>query len=177
MSEAARPRPIEACYWLPSHPVLAGEYPGHWELETARERVRRFLDVGVSSFVDLTRSEDRLEPYREILLQEAAAVGLEAVHAPMPITDMGVPSVEEMAAILDRLDEWSRAGRTAYVHCWGGIGRTGTVVGCYLVRHGLDGPTALATVQRLYEMTGKHRTFPRSPQTEDQRRFVMEWSG
>ena len=31
-----------------------------------------------------------------------------------------------------------------YVHCWGGIGRTGTVVGCWLVRHGMTGDEALA---------------------------------
>lgn len=31
------------------------------------------------------------------------------------------------------------AGQTVYVHCYGGIGRTGTVVGCWLVRHGLSG--------------------------------------
>ena len=31
---------------------------------------------------------------------------------------------------------FSPDGRKVYVHCWGGVGRTGTVVGCYLVRQG-----------------------------------------
>ena len=167
---------MTASYWLPSRRILAGEYPGHWANDGARSRLRRFLDVEVTAFLDLTRPEDGLEPYRPLLLEEAEKRGVEVVHAPMPIRDMGVPPIEGMRAILDRLDEWVAAGRTAYVHCWGGIGRTGTVVGCYLVRQGFDGATALATVQQLYETTGKHLTTdPRSPQTGEQRRFVLEW--
>ncbi len=178
MTDSTSPRPIEASYWLPGSGFLAGEYPGHWDRSEARRRISRFLGLGVSAFLDLTRPEDGLEPYLDLLVREAELLGIDTMHAPMPIQDMGVPSVAEMAAILNRLDEWSRAGRTAYIHCWGGIGRTGTVVGCYLVRQGLDGPTALTTVQRLYETTGKHLTRDlRSPQTMEQRRFVLEWRG
>ena len=43
-----------------------------------------------------------------------------------------------MSRILDDVDAALADGRTVYVHCWGGIGRTGTVVGCWLMRHGLD---------------------------------------
>ena len=32
-----------------------------------------------------------------------------------------------------------------YLHCWGGVGRTGTVVGCWLVRHGRTGDEALGS--------------------------------
>ncbi|GIT00631.1 MAG: hypothetical protein CM1200mP26_23430 [Acidimicrobiales bacterium] len=55
-----------------------------------------------------------------------------------PIPDMGLPSggPDEMARILDNLDGALTAGGKAYVHCWGGLGRTGTVVGCWLARHG-----------------------------------------
>lgn len=170
-------KPIPACYWIPGRRLLAGEYPGHWDAAEARRRLRRFLGVGVTAFLDLTRPEDGLEPYRDLLVEEAGSLGVEVIHSPMPIPDMGVPSSEEMTAILDRLDEWSAMGRASYVHCWGGIGRTGTVIGCHLVRAGLDGGTALSTLQRLYETTGKHLREPRSPQTEEQRTFVLEWNG
>src|SRR3712207_6971239 len=40
----------------------------------------------------------------------------------------------------------SAEGGLPYVHCWGGIGRTGTVVGCYLVEHGMDGEQAIAAI-------------------------------
>jgi hypothetical protein len=62
------------------------------------------------------------------------------------IVDFGVPSPQEMTAILDVLDAALAAGRVVYLHCWGGVGRTGTVVGCYLVRHGMRGEEALAAL-------------------------------
>ena len=37
-------------------------------------------------------------------------------------------------------------GRTVYLHCRGGIGRTGTVLGCYLVRQGQTAEEALASI-------------------------------
>ena len=68
-------------------------------------------------------------------------------------------------------------GHTVFVHCWGGIGRTGTVVGCYLVRKGASGDDALEQVSTLYGTMSpeKVRRHPRSPQTEPQTEFVRGW--
>ena len=41
-----------------------------------------------------------------------------------------------MIEILDRIEQSIEHGRPVYTHCWSGRGRTGTVVGCYLARHG-----------------------------------------
>ena len=66
----------------------------------------------------------------------------------MPIPDTGNPKPAQVESILDTIDTAIAAGRRVYVHCWGGIGRTGTIVGCYLVRHGLTGDQALAEIAR-----------------------------
>jgi len=79
-----------------------------------------------------------------------------------------------MRQILDTLDEALQAGHVVYVHCWGGIGRTGTVVGCYLVRHGFTGEEALQRIACWVAGTPKaHRP---SPETAEQRRMVLDWS-
>jgi len=50
-----------------------------------------------------------------------------------------------------------------YVHCWAGRGRTGTVVGCYLKRHGIAEDTnviqelALATRYPQRKETSPHK--------------------
>ena len=59
-------------------------------------------------------------------------------------------------------------------HCLGGIGRTGTVVGCYLLRHGL------ATRTNVFDIIEKLRindptSYIRSPESEAQQHFVQNW--
>jgi protein-tyrosine phosphatase len=59
------------------------------------------------------------------------------------VPDLGIPPRPGMVKILDEIDALLAAGRRVYVHCWGG---TGTVVGCYLVRHGKSADEALALI-------------------------------
>lgn len=162
------PPPSPNVYWAtPS--VAGGEYPGHPMRAEVAPRLRGWVEQGVTLFVDLTE-EGELVPYRE----EALAAG--AGHVRFAIRDGGIPHDTDLVCdALDAIDaEVARGGR-AYVHCWGGIGRTGTVIGCWLVRHGLDGLAALAEVQRLYATTPKLRRHPRSPENDAQRDYVLAW--
>jgi hypothetical protein len=156
--------------------LLAGEYPGHWKTETARRRLASFLGHGVTRFVDLTHRRDGLDPYAEILREEADRLGVVARHSPFPIPDMGVPaSRSEMRAVLDCIRDGLHAGETTYVHCWGGIGRTGTVIGCWLVESGLEPEAALATLQQRFLRMPKAHFFGCSPQSEVQFDWVRGW--
>ena len=78
-----------------------------------------------------------------------------------------------MEAILAAIDGSLAAGRTVYVHCFGGIGRTGTVIGCWLVRRGTPGEEAIAQIARWREGT-PDEAIP-SPETREQRDFVLAW--
>ena len=169
--------PIPNAYWLPGEQVCAGEYPGHWVERSARERIGRLLDAGIRSFLDLTEETDPLEPYDGILLSEAETRGIEVMYVRLAVRDMDVPPPEHMSRILDHIDAELAAGRKVYLHCWGGIGRTGTAVGCHLVRSGQTGAEALATIARLWQgvSEAKRRDFPESPQTRAQRAFVEAW--
>lgn len=164
--------PVPDCYWVQSN-LLAGEYPGALDDDQARFNLRRFLRAGITFFLDLTE-EDELRPYSPLLLQEAAAQGLNVEHRRMAIQDLSTPSRATMVEILTTLDQALVAGHTVYVHCWGGIGRTGTVVGCYLIRQGRSGPEALAEIARL--RAGTPDGWRSSPETESQRQLVLEWT-
>lgn len=118
-------------------------------------------------------------PYRPDLQELAAERGRDVLYHRLYIPDNGVPSAERMAEILSLLDVAEQAGHTVYLHCWGGVGRTGTVVGCYLVRHGDSGEDALRKVGEYFgkmspDKRRKHR-HTGSPQTEAQREFVRRW--
>jgi protein-tyrosine phosphatase len=78
-----------------------------------------------------------------------------------------------MTRILDDVDTALAEGGGVYVHCWGGIGRTGTVVGCWLVRHRLDDGDPLRAIARLRR--GVPDAWAASPQTEAQREMVSAW--
>ena len=96
----------------------------------------------------------------------------------MPIRDVNVPkSAAEMTAILDCIDGALAQGHTVYVHCWGGRGRTGTVVGCHFVRHGSTGRDALLRLAELWKTVAKSKWKPTSPETNAQLSFVLAWEG
>jgi protein-tyrosine phosphatase len=139
--------------------LVAGRHPCAWGPEDAPEEIRVLLTHGVTLFVDLTQ-EGELEPYEHLVPPDVRYVR-------MPIRDFSVPERDVLTTILDVIDSEIRAGGLVYVHCWAGCGRTGVVVGSWLVRHGLDPREALA---RIADTRGAG-----CPQTLEQRLMVLGW--
>ena len=139
--------------------LIAGRHPCAWGPENATAEVRELASAGVSLFLDLTQ-EGELEPY-------AHHVQPPARHLRMAIRDFSVPTPELLVAALNEIDDELRAGGLVYVHCWAGCGRTGVVVGAWLIRHGVTPRDALA---RIADARG-----PGCPQTLEQRLFVLDW--
>jgi protein-tyrosine phosphatase len=138
--------------------LIAGRHPCAWGPETAPEEVRSLLAAGVTLFLDLTQ-EGELEPYAHLVPPPAR-------HVRIPIRDFSVPSLEQLESALDEIDGELAAGGLVYVHCWAGCGRTGVVVGSWLVRHGSTPGDALA---RIAETRGLG-----CPQTLEQRLLVLD---
>ena len=169
------PRPHPNAYWA-TPLLLATEYPGSRDPAVAAQKIDVLLAAGIREFVDLTHPHE-LVPYEPLLAERAAAAGLappDVQYRRLPIVDMGVPDSGRLEEIMAVLQAAERAGRPTAVHCWGGIGRTGTVVGCYLVRHGgaPDGEAALALIAAQWASIAKRDRFPESPQTPEQRALV-----
>ncbi|MBA3885558.1 MAG: hypothetical protein H0X67_07475 [Acidobacteria bacterium] len=142
--------PIPESYWLREGALLAGEYPGTPDPVTTRKKLAKFLDAGIRTFVDLTERDEHLTKYAPVLRELAAERRLEAKHVRFGIRDLSVPRDRDlMTRILATIREEVAAGRLVYVHCWGGVGRTGTVIGCWLVDGGLTGEAAIARIADL----------------------------
>jgi protein-tyrosine phosphatase len=163
-------RPIPNCYWVEPGRLLAGEYPRDRADDTSQAKIDALVAAGVRVFIDLTTDADRLAPYTPLLARHPGVV-----HERHPIPDVSVPhSPEQTRTILDAIDARLDAGQTVYVHCWGGVGRTGTIVGCWLARHGYPGDAALARLQELWRACPKS-AWRESPETPEQVHYVVTW--
>jgi ribA/ribD-fused uncharacterized protein len=171
--------PIADCYWVIPPMLLAGEYPGAAEDLTARERLEKFVQAGIRVFVDLTRPDDRygkgLNPYNPLLQKLAIDRDLQLTYINSPIRDRHIPTETQMNEILALIELYTHQQKPVYVHCWGGIGRTGTVVSCYLIdKQGLSWQEAIKEMNRLRSKTPDG--WRPSPQEHSQEQFIQNWA-
>ena len=168
-ADAERALPLPNCYWVIPGVLLAGEYPGGQSPEDTQERLQKLVGAGVRCIIDLTHP-DELEPYDDDL-------PLSIDYVRKPIRDHGLPARREhMIEIQACLDHALRAGRLTYVHCRAGIGRTGTVVGCFLVERGMAGIDALDELNRVWQQCKRSASWPHVPETDDQCEYVRKWT-
>ena len=175
MNERER-HPTPNSYWVIQDCLAAGEYPGAKNVTEAAIKVRTLLQAGISHFIDLTEPGE-LVPYSEIAKVEARQLGRIVGYERYPIIDQSVPCYpQQMSRILDAIDLAMSNSKTVYVHCWGGVGRTGTVIGCWLVRHGSSGNEALCQIAKWWQGVEKVYRKPISPETSEQHDYVRAWN-
>lgn len=155
-------------YWVIPDQFMAGEYPGHrFNEEETPKRIDALLEAGITTFIDLTMPGERI-PYEPVLRERAGYYQVKTHYHHFSIGDFGIPAPESMRVILDTIHHTLANGGKPYVHCWAGMGRTGTTVGCYFVESNMSGAEALSKVKRLCY-------YAPSPQTKGQKDFVRNW--
>ncbi len=160
-------KPIENCYWAVPGKLLAGEYPRNKDEHSSQQKINLLLQAGVGLFVDLTESDEGLLPYEDMIGP--------ASHQRFPIKDVSTPvSIDATIITLNAIDRAMDKGKIVYVHCWGGVGRTGLIIGCWLARHGNRGEKALSKLRELWKQCPKSAR-RKSPETADQEQYILEW--
>jgi protein tyrosine/serine phosphatase len=159
--------PIKYSFWVVENKLIAGEYPIDIDEAKALKKIKSILKSGIKVFIDLTE-KDELRPYYNLIKNDAE-------YYRFPIQDLSVPDDDStMVKILDTIDKSLANNKPVYVHCWGGVGRTGVVVGCWLSRHGLSGSKALNKLKELSKQNPKsnYRDFP---DTKHQKNYILNW--
>jgi protein-tyrosine phosphatase len=170
------PVPFPDSYWVIPGKFLAGEYPRTEDRETSLKKIQSLLASGIRHIIDLTepgeinRSGIPLLEYRPLL--ETFKLPLHVTR--YPIRDKGIAEKSYVKAILDEIDETMGKGTSLYLHCWGGHGRTGLVVGCWLARHGLGQSRQIFEHMRSLRNRMKDG-WKDSPETEGQKKMVLDW--
>jgi atypical dual specificity phosphatase len=114
-------------------------------------------DEGVEAIVSLT--EHTLDP---ALLEE---FGFEYQH--VPIVDFSPPTLRQVDEFVDFMLRMRAERKPVVVHCAMGLGRTGTMLSCYLVALGRTAEEAIREVRALR---------PFSIETSAQERAVAEFA-
>lgn len=167
--------PFDNSYWVVPDRFAAGEYPGSLSPARAEGKILALLNAGMNHFVDLTEPGE-LDAYFDDLQRSAGTRGIAVSRERHPIRDLSIPSRPlVMRRILDAVDVALDEGKRVYVHCRGGVGRTGTVVGCWLVRHGKTGREALNQIAEWWRRMEKIQRRPESPETKAQKQYVLDW--
>jgi len=173
-------RPFERSYWAVPGQLLAGCYPGDLQPDAMNAKLEGLVRAEVSLVVNLMEQMEvdhaghPFIEYQTPLLKLTKQAGEQIRFQRFPIRDMSIPKPEFMRTILDAIHAEIQAEGVVYVHCWGGKGRTATVVGCYLLEAGLENhQTVLSTIKSLTAHASKF--FWPTPQTEEQCAFVTNW--
>ncbi|MFQ5712840.1 MAG: dual specificity protein phosphatase family protein [Candidatus Scalinduaceae bacterium] len=136
--------------------LIKGEIAGMARPDSTINDFKRLKKKDIEAIVSLT------EPSLDKGLIEE--FGFEVKH--IPVEDFSTPRIEQIEDFLEFAEKIRAVGKKLVVHCDGGMGRTGTMLACYLVSKGINAAKAI-------EIVRKKR--PNSIETEEQKEIVFKF--
>lgn len=160
--------------------LYAGEIPSSINDDELERKIQTLYELGVTHIVNLTEVNETnfkaipLRQYAQYAEAYYEQKGCEITCLRYPIRDLDIPTITQMRTTIEALNSILKEGGCAYLHCWGGIGRTGTVLGCFLLQNEiLDHTTAISYISFLKRNTNIRNRM--SPETIEQCDFVRYW--
>ncbi len=136
--------------WLEEYKLAALSYP------ESEDAFTLLWKMGIRVLINLTEEP----PPGEILRK----VGILTEH--IPIVDFTAPTLKQVEQALTMIHFYLEKNMPVAVHCIAGLGRTGTILACYLVREAMSAGEAITAIRRWR---------PGSIETLDQEAVIHEY--
>jgi len=153
---------------------VGGPWPGKLAV-SARPRGGDWLEdeiggwkrLGVRSVLSLLTPDEERDLELRGEGSEVKNQGLE--YSSLPIPDRGTPPSEtKLAEALEKANRTLSAGRNVLVHCRQGVGRSGLVAACLLIKNGMSSGAAIDAVSVARGIA--------IPETEEQRDWIERYA-
>jgi len=131
------------------------------------DEVADWKQAGVRAVLSLLESQEEENLDLKGEGTEVRKQGLDFSSYPIPDRQVP-PSESELAQLLEKLDRALTSGKNVVVHCRQGVGRSGLVAACLLVRNGISPGAAVDKVSAARGVA--------VPETEEQREWIDHYA-
>lgn len=178
MGDLTLQKPFDRSFAVLPNWLWGGAYPGDRNPTIMASKMVGLVECRVRAIFNLMEDDEidhdgkPFVPYHEKFRLASTDT---TSYINLPIPDVSVVDVGTMARYLDQIHAAVSVVPT-FVHCWGGRGRTGTVLGCFLVDSGLaSGEEALKYLHRIRLLYKDPKANFPAPETMQQQKMVINW--
>jgi atypical dual specificity phosphatase len=122
--------------WVQPGFLCFGEKPGRWR--SIEDDIAFLQTHRVAAIISLLEVEPALDLYH--------TKGFFARN--IPVHDFQAPSQSQIVECMEILHQLNARGVPTYIHCYAGLGRSGTMAGAWLIRSGTAPVEAITKIRR-----------------------------